>query len=114
MTDTQTQETCAEKQTDPAKTKTKKIGCNTEEVVAVLAHELGHWKYSHMIKNIFIMQVQCLSFCFSKSKDLRNFPKSLETAPEPFNRSFYCCYSTRGRKRFCKLIPPVCQLFLLM
>uniref|UniRef100_F6V771 CAAX prenyl protease n=2 Tax=Ciona intestinalis TaxID=7719 RepID=F6V771_CIOIN len=35
---------------------TKKIGCNTEEVVAVLGHELGHWKFSHMLKNIVIMQ----------------------------------------------------------
>ena len=46
---------------DKAKTKEKKIGCNTAEVVAVLAHELGHWKFSHMVKNIIIMQVK--RFC---------------------------------------------------
>uniref|UniRef100_H2Y4I2 CAAX prenyl protease n=1 Tax=Ciona savignyi TaxID=51511 RepID=H2Y4I2_CIOSA len=40
--------------------KSKKIGCSTEEVVAVLAHELGHWKFSHMLKNLLIMQVNIL------------------------------------------------------
>ncbi|CAK8674319.1 unnamed protein product [Clavelina lepadiformis] len=46
----------------------KKIGCNTEEVVAVLAHELGHWKYSHMLKNLAIMQASILFsfFVFGK------------------------------------------------
>lgn len=33
-------------------------GCTDEEVLAVLAHELGHWKLGHMTKNIVIMQVQ--------------------------------------------------------
>ena len=42
----------------------KKIGCNTEEVVAVLGHELGHWKFSHMLKNIIIMQVSNSSSFF--------------------------------------------------
>ena len=32
-------------------------GCTTEEVVAVLAHELGHWKLSHNLKNLIISQV---------------------------------------------------------
>ena len=32
-------------------------GCNQEEVIAVLAHELGHWQYSHVLKNLFIIQV---------------------------------------------------------
>ena len=35
----------------------KKKGCNTEEVLGVLAHELGHWKLSHNIKNIAISEV---------------------------------------------------------
>ncbi|XP_039288141.1 CAAX prenyl protease 1 homolog [Nilaparvata lugens] len=34
-----------------------KKGCDNEEVLAVLGHELGHWKLNHMIKNIIIMQV---------------------------------------------------------
>ena len=37
--------------------KKRKIGCNNEEVLAVLAHELGHWKLSHNLKNLFIGQV---------------------------------------------------------
>lgn len=32
-------------------------GCNIEEILAVLAHELGHWKFSHNLKNIFIAEV---------------------------------------------------------
>ena len=35
----------------------KRTGCNTEEVLGVLAHELGHWKLSHNIKNIVISEV---------------------------------------------------------
>lgn len=34
--------------------------CSTEEVLAVLAHELGHWKLGHTIKNLLIAQVQLL------------------------------------------------------
>lgn len=33
-------------------------GCTNEEVLAVLAHELGHWKLGHMTKNIVLMQIQ--------------------------------------------------------
>lgn len=33
-------------------------GCTDSEVLAVLAHELGHWKLGHMTRNIIIMQVQ--------------------------------------------------------
>lgn len=32
-------------------------GCTDSEVLAVLGHELGHWKLGHIIKNIIIMQV---------------------------------------------------------
>jgi len=35
----------------------RKVGCNNEEVLAVLAHELGHWKLSHNLKNLVIGQV---------------------------------------------------------
>ncbi|KAJ9585034.1 hypothetical protein L9F63_020625, partial [Diploptera punctata] len=34
----------------------EKKGCNNDEVLAVLAHELGHWKLNHVLKNIVIMQ----------------------------------------------------------
>lgn len=35
-------------------------GCEDSEVLAVLAHELGHWKLGHVTKNIVIMQVHLL------------------------------------------------------
>jgi STE24 endopeptidase len=35
----------------------KKTGCNNREILAVLGHELGHWKLNHVLKNIFIAQV---------------------------------------------------------
>ena len=38
------------------KSKEKK-GCNTAEILGVLAHELGHWKLSHNIKNLVIIEV---------------------------------------------------------
>nr|XP_039249950.1 CAAX prenyl protease 1 homolog [Styela clava] len=51
----------------------KKIGCNTEEVVAVLGHELGHWYYSHMVKNLVIIQLNIflMFFVFGKLMNLR-------------------------------------------
>lgn len=42
---------------DTAKERGKK-GCNTAEILSVLAHELGHWKLSHNLKNIIISEVQ--------------------------------------------------------
>lgn len=36
----------------------KERGCSTDEIVAVLGHELGHWKYSHTIKGLIIVEVQ--------------------------------------------------------
>lgn len=55
--------------------KNKKTGCNANEIIAVLAHELGHWKLNHVLKNLIIGQVQIfLMFAFfaylSKSKPL--------------------------------------------
>merc|ERR1719234_2637813 len=39
----------------------KATGCNNHEIVAVLGHELGHWKMNHVLKNILIAQVQIFS-----------------------------------------------------
>lgn len=39
-------------------------GCTNEEVLAVLGHELGHWKLGHVTKNIIIMQVNLLLIFF--------------------------------------------------
>lgn len=35
----------------------KKKGCNDAEVLAVLAHELGHWSYGHIYINLIVTQV---------------------------------------------------------
>lgn len=40
--------------------KKKKTGCNTDEVLAVLGHELGHWKLNHVLKGILISQVNLM------------------------------------------------------
>lgn len=32
-------------------------GCNDNEVIAVLGHELGHWKLNHVVKNLIFFQV---------------------------------------------------------
>lgn len=39
------------------KEKNKKMGCNNPEILAVLGHELGHWKLNHVLKNIVISEV---------------------------------------------------------
>merc|ERR1719445_1757483 len=49
-----------EKENDEEDKKEKKTGCNNKEIVAVLGHELGHWKMNHVMKNIIIGQVQIL------------------------------------------------------
>ncbi len=45
---------------DEAKERLKKQGCNTGEILAVLGHELGHWKLNHVLKNIVISEVHIL------------------------------------------------------
>merc|ERR1711892_1503058 len=48
-----------EEEKEDEKDVTKKAtGCNNPEIVAVLGHELGHWKMNHVLKNIVIGQVQ--------------------------------------------------------
>ena len=32
-------------------------GCTEEEILAILGHELGHWKLNHILKNLAISQV---------------------------------------------------------
>lgn len=34
----------------------KAKGCTTDEILAVLGHELGHWKLNHVLKNIVIAE----------------------------------------------------------
>lgn len=35
-------------------------GCDNTEILAILAHELGHWKFNHVAKNLVIMEVNLL------------------------------------------------------
>lgn len=46
-----------------AKNVHKKQGCSNHEVLAVLGHELGHWKLGHTVKNIVISQMNSF-LCF--------------------------------------------------
>lgn len=48
---------------DQERIEEEKKGCNDEEVVAVICHELGHWKHNHVLRNFVIAQVHML-FCF--------------------------------------------------
>ena len=50
-------EEAEKKEEEKEKEEKKKTGCNREEILAVLGHELGHWKLNHVLKNIFIAQV---------------------------------------------------------
>lgn len=45
----------------PAEGETETKGCETDEVLAVLAHELGHWKYNHTIQGFVMAQVNLLN-----------------------------------------------------
>lgn len=40
---------------------------NDEEIVAVIAHELGHWKLNHTMYSFIAVQVCCNFFCKSGS-----------------------------------------------
>lgn len=38
----------------------REFGCEVDEVVAILAHELGHWQFNHTIKGLLLAQVKYL------------------------------------------------------
>ena len=44
---------------EPAVKKVSEVakGCSIKEIIAILAHELGHWKLNHNVKNLLISQV---------------------------------------------------------
>lgn len=46
--------------TEPVQNDDSSKGCKNDEVLAVLAHELGHWKLGHVTKNIIFMQFHLL------------------------------------------------------
>lgn len=47
----------------PASNEEDKKGCTNDEVLAVLAHELGHWKGNHVLKQMILSQIN-LFFLF--------------------------------------------------
>ncbi|XP_066528911.1 CAAX prenyl protease 1 homolog [Hoplias malabaricus] len=59
----QKEETEASGEESKLKPKNKKQGCSNSEVLAVLGHELGHWKLGHTVKNIVISQMNSF-LCF--------------------------------------------------
>lgn len=52
----ETTEENKEQETSPSVPVEKK-GCTNDEVLAVLAHELGHWKGNHVLKQLILSQV---------------------------------------------------------
>lgn len=42
--------------------------CNTEEIVAIIGHELGHWKKNHILRMLTAVQVQTFTIFFAFSK----------------------------------------------
>uniref|UniRef100_A0A3B3YVV5 CAAX prenyl protease n=1 Tax=Poecilia mexicana TaxID=48701 RepID=A0A3B3YVV5_9TELE len=65
QSDTQSEtESDPEESSSETKQKSKKQGCNNAEILAVLGHELGHWKLGHTVKNIVISQMNSF-LCFS-------------------------------------------------
>ncbi|XP_076834188.1 CAAX prenyl protease 1 homolog [Brachyhypopomus gauderio] len=57
---TEENEVSGEEKSKPQK---KRQGCSNHEVLAVLGHELGHWKLGHTVKNIVISQMNSF-LCF--------------------------------------------------
>lgn len=64
----------------------KKQGCNNPEILAVLGHELGHWKLGHTVKNIVISQVSwCRNVVATRGTDGRTeLTRRLLLSPDEF------------------------------
>lgn len=53
-------------------------GCETDEIIAVLAHELGHWQHSHALQGFLFGQVESsISLCSPSALFLLLFDKNL-------------------------------------
>lgn len=53
----ETEQTNKEEPPSTDEKKDKTTGCNIEEILAVLCHELGHWNFSHTLKLMAMNQV---------------------------------------------------------
>lgn len=58
------------KEIDKDKDKDKK-GCDNYEILAVVGHEMGHWKLNHTIKNLIIGEVILFIFLLLQFDDLK-------------------------------------------
>ena len=47
----------SEEETAKREEEERQKGCDTPEILAVLAHELGHWSLNHVLKNIVISEI---------------------------------------------------------
>lgn len=45
---------------------------NSQEILAVIAHELGHWFYNHNLKSLVLNELVLLAYCLFFSSLLRN------------------------------------------
>ncbi|XP_072744658.1 CAAX prenyl protease 1 homolog [Anoplolepis gracilipes] len=52
----------------------KDCGCETNEILAVLAHELGHWKHNHTLKGFLLSQIMFVANFVMFAKLLRYTP----------------------------------------
>ncbi|EZA59510.1 CAAX prenyl protease 1-like protein [Ooceraea biroi] len=52
----------------------KDTGCETNEILAVLAHELGHWKHNHNLKGFILSQIIVVANFVMFAKLLRYTP----------------------------------------
>lgn len=52
----------------------KESGCDTNEILAVLAHELGHWKHNHALKGFLLSQIILVANFVMFAKLLRYTP----------------------------------------
>lgn len=52
----------------------KDCGCETNEILAVLAHELGHWRHNHTLKGFLLSQIMFVANFVMFAKLLRYTP----------------------------------------
>lgn len=68
--------------------KKKDKGCSDEEILAILGHELGHWKLSHVLKNLGISQVRINFLIYVAVNSAVIFEKSSVSSVVPLGISF--------------------------
>ncbi|WAR07128.1 FACE1-like protein [Mya arenaria] len=75
----------------------KKQGCNNEEILAVLSHELGHWKLGHIVKNLVISQVLYSAFGFDSRPTIIGLIIIFQYVFSPYNEVLSFCVTMLSR-----------------